>query len=302
MAPNPVASYLSRYDDMCDHAAAQVIARYSTSFSLATRFLGPGLKRDIRNLYAMVRIADEIVDGTAAEASTDPATLLDAYEAQVRSAPEIRFHTDPVIHAYAQSARRCGFRDELVQAFFASMRRDLKQTTYTDTEFSDYVYGSAEVIGLLCLSAFLVDYPITAADREELECGARALGSAFQKINFLRDFGEDFGTLGRNYFPQFKGHSLDDGTLRALIADIRSELDHAKSTIPLLPTSARPAVAAAEALFRELTDMVAATPASELAHTRISVPNRRKLFITARAVARSRRPVKKPPLQKRDRT
>lgn len=305
MAPNPATSYLSRYDNMCDHAAAQVIARYSTSFSLATRFLAPGLRRDIRNLYAMVRIADEIVDGTATEAATeagtDPTTLLDAYEAQVRSAREVRFHTDPVIHAYAQSARRCAFRDELVEAFFASMRRDLNQTTYTDTEFSDYVYGSAEVIGLLCLSAFLVDYPVTAAEREELESGARALGSAFQKINFLRDFGEDFDTLGRSYFPQFKGHSLDDGTLRDLIADISSELDHAKSAIPLLPGSARPAVAAAEALFRELTDMVAATPANELAHTRISVPNRRKLYITARAVARSRRPVKKPPLQKRER-
>ena len=185
MALNPATSYLSRYDDMCDHAAAQVIARYSTSFSLATRFLEPGLKRDIRNLYAMVRIADEIVDGTATEAAneagTDPAPLLDAYEAQVRSAREVRFHTDPVIHAYAQSARRCDFRDELVEAFFASMRRDLNQTTYTDTEFSDYVYGSAEVIGLLCLSAFLVDHPVTAAEREKLESGARALGSAFQR-------------------------------------------------------------------------------------------------------------------------
>lgn len=293
IVPKTATSYLARYDHMCDHAAAQVISRYSTSFTLATRFLAPGLKRDIRNLYAMVRIADEIVDGTAADAGTDPAARLDAYEAQVIAARSIRFHTDPIIHAYAESARRCDFREDYVRAFFASMRRDLHQTTYTDAEFSDYVYGSAEVIGLLCLSAFLVDYPATAAERAEMEAGARALGSAFQKINFLRDYGEDFNTLGRSYFPQVQEHSLEDDTLRDLITDIRNELDQARDTIPLLPGSARPAVAAAEALFRELTDMVAATPASDLAHTRISVPNQRKLFITARAVARARRAVTK---------
>ena len=279
------AAFLAQYDAMCDRAAAQVIGAYSSSFSLASRVLAPGVRRDIRNLYAVVRIADEIVDGTAVDAGEDPAALLDAYERQVLEAPARRFHTDPVLHAYAGSARRCGFAEEHIRAFFASMRCDAQQTTYSPDEFATYVYGSAEVIGLLCLTAFLRGTQVSAADRAEMEAGARALGSAFQKINFLRDLGEDGSALGRTYFPQLRGHSLDDATKDDLVAGIRAELDRAGRAIPLLPGSARVAVAAAEALFRELTDMVDNTAADELAVRRISVPTRKKLLLTARAVA-----------------
>lgn len=281
--------YLARYDHMCDRAAAQVIRSYSTSFSLSSRLLPPEMKRDIRNLYAMVRIADEIVDGTAGEAGGDSAQLIDAYEAAVIAAPSQRFHTDPVLHAYAQTARRCDFSPAHVRAFFASMRRDLTQSCYSPAEFGEYVYGSAEVIGLLCLSAFLAAEPTDPAKREEMEAGARALGAAFQKINFLRDFGEDRDTLGRSYFPQVKERVLDDVTKADLIADIRTDLAHARRTIPLLPRQARPAVAAAEALFAELTDMIEHTPAAALATTRISVAPHRKLAITARAAAAAAR-------------
>ncbi|WP_291314886.1 phytoene/squalene synthase family protein [Corynebacterium sp. UBA2622] len=285
----PHPDYLARYDAMCDAAAAQVIARYSTSFALATRFLGRGLRRDILNLYAVVRIADEIVDGAASQAGGNPGPLLDAYEAAVLAAPGARFHTDPVLHAYAGSARRCGFDPAHIRAFFASMRRDLTQNDYDEAGFTSYVYGSAEVIGLLCLSAFLAGEEVPATRRADMEAGARALGSAFQKINFLRDYAEDRGELGRTYFPQLRGLPLDDATKADLVSDIRSELDRARRTIPLLPASARGAVAAAEALFRELTDRIEATPAATLATTRISVPNHRKLALTARAVARHRK-------------
>lgn len=281
-------TYLARYDAMCDKAAAQVIAHYSTSFSLAAKALPPGLRRDIRNLYAMVRVADEIVDGTTTEAHECPETALDIYEEQVLHAPSHRFHTDPILHAYAQTHRRCGFDPAHVKAFFASMRRDLTQTTYTQTDLDEYVYGSAEVIGLMCLTAFLRGCDTTPEDRATLESGARALGSAFQKINFLRDYGEDSLKLGRTYLPE--GRSLDDATLRTLTTHISRELDHAKSTIPLLPRHARGAVAATEALFRDLTERIADTPASELATTRVRVPNHRKLFLTARAVAEGAKP------------
>lgn len=287
-------NYLARYDRMSEAAAAQVIATYSTSFSLAARLLAPTERRDIRNLYAVVRVADEIVDGAAAAAQEDPAALLDAYERAVLDAPRVRFHTDPVLHAYAATARRCGFDPEHVRAFFASMRRDLTQTRYSPGEFAQYVYGSAEVIGLMCLSVFLAGREVGAAERARMEEGARSLGSAFQKINFLRDFGEDRDALGRSYFPEVGKLVLDDATKRDLITSIRAELDDARAAIPLLPGSARPAVAAAEALFRELTDMVDATPADRLATARISVPTRRKVELTARAAARQlRRPASK---------
>lgn len=267
---------------MCDRAAAQVIASYSTSFSMAARLLEPEARRDIRNLYAMVRVADEIVDGTAAQAGADPAAQLNRYEAAVLAAPATRFHTDPILHAYAASARRCGFGEEHVRAFFASMRRDLGAAAYSEADLDQYVYGSAEVIGLLCLRVFLAGRQVAAEDRARMELGARSLGSAFQKINFLRDYGEDRDVLGRSYFGE---QVLDDAAKSALIADIRQELATARAAIPLLPASVRGAVTAAEALFAELTDMIDAAPAAQLAKTRISVPTRRKLAITARAAA-----------------
>lgn len=279
-------TYLKRYDAMADKAAAQVIAQYSTSFSLATNVLPPKQRRDIRNLYAMVRIADEIVDGTATQAHEDPESHLQAYEEQVLHAPYHRFHTDPVLHAYAQTYRRCGFNPEHVKAFFASMRRDLAPTPFSPDELDTYIYGSAEVIGLMSLAVFLRGRDVAPEDRRDMEQGARALGSAFQKINFLRDIGEDT-TLGRAYFEE---PLLSDASLTQLTTQIHTELDRAAATIPLLPREVRPAVAAAEALFRELTERIEKLPPSKLRTTRVSVPNHRKLVLTARAVRKGGRP------------
>ena len=282
---------LRRYDGMSHTAANTVIEAYSTSFSLATRLLPRRIRRDIRNLYAVVRIADEIVDGTAAQAHiSDIDAVLTAYEAQVLGAPEMRFHTDPVLHAYAETARRCQFNPAHVRAFFSSMRRDLHQDTYDAADFDDYVYGSAEVIGLLCLSAFIVDMQPTAIERAQLEDGARRLGAAFQKVNFLRDLGEDSDLLGRSYFPHAQNHeitgpNITDAIKAEIIADIRSDLDAAKAPTRLLPRTVRAAVTAAANLFTELTDMIEATPASDLARTRVSVPRHRKLLLSAQAVA-----------------
>lgn len=278
--------WLRRYDAMSHAAANTVIEEYSTSFSMATNLLSQQVRRDIRNLYAVVRIADEIVDGTAREAEVDDIdALLDAYERQVLAAPGLRFHTDPVMHAYAETARRCGFDPEHVRAFFASMRRDLHQHDYDAAEFDDYVYGSAEVIGLLCLSVFLVEMNVTEAERDELIAGARSLGAAFQKVNFLRDIGEDSGQLGRTYFPELRGREITDDIKADLVADIRSDLAAATAPMELLPRRIRAAVLAASLLFTELTDMIEATPAAELAVTRVSVPQRRKALLTAQAAA-----------------
>ena len=261
---------LSRYDQAASRAAAQVMGRYSTSFSLATRLLRGRVRADIRHLYAVVRIADELVDGAAAQAHTDPAAALDAYEKTILAAPQQRLHTDLVVHAYALTARRCGFPREYLVAFFHSMRADLKQREY----------------GLLCLQIFLAEESVSPADRTAMERGARALGSAFQNINFLRDLGEDSSTLGRTYFQQAPSGRIDEATKSALIAEIRQELATAALTIDLLPSSARVGVSAAADIFAELTNRLAATPATDLATTRVSVPNHTKAWLAARAVRR----------------
>lgn len=253
---------------------------YSTSFSLATRLLAPRIRVDIRNLYAMVRTADEIVD--AGLDPQDAAVLLDAYEATVRAAPSQRFHADPIVHAYALSARRCGFSDEHVAQFFSSMRCDLTHRTHTHDSFEDYVCGSAEVIGLLCLDAFYAGKPRPSG----IEEGARRLGAAFQKINFLRDLREDSAELGRSYFPDVTDPaSLDEAQKSSIIAGIRRDLAVARGAMEKLPRGSRVGVAAATALFTELTDQLAATPAADILTTRVSVSPARKAFLVSRAAA-----------------
>ena len=277
-------SALEHYDRCAVAAAAQVMRHYSTSFSLATRLLSPRVRVDIRNLYAMVRTADEIVD--AGLVPQDAAVLLDAYETTVRAAPSQRFHADPVVHAYALSARRCGFQDEHIAEFFASMRSDLTRTVHTAESFKTYVRGSAEVIGLLCLDAFYAGAPRP----DGVEEGAVRLGAAFQKINFLRDLHEDSSELGRAYFPTLREpDKLDEETKAAIVADIREDLAHARTATGLLPLSSRVGVAAATALFTELTDVLEATPAHEIMTTRVSVPAARKAVLISRAAAHAAR-------------
>lgn len=291
-ASEQLAEFLDRYDRAAVHAAHQVILSYSTSFSLATRLLEKQVRTDIRNLYAMVRIADEIVDGAAEAAGLnrdEVSSALDDYEQAVLAAPGQRFHVDPVLHAYALSARRCGFNPEHVVAFFSSMRRDLNQDSHDARSFEDYVYGSAEVIGLLCLSAFLVDHPVTEAEHARLEGGARSLGAAFQKINFLRDLEEDSGALGRTYFPGLGQEGLTEKHKQELVVDIRTDLADARAVMPLLPVSARVGVLAATELFAELTDRIEKLPAAELSLRRVSVPRAAKATILAKAVAKAPR-------------
>jgi phytoene synthase len=165
------------------------------------------------------------------------------------------------------------------------MRADLSQTEHTPESFDNYVYGSAEVVGLMCLQAFLLGHAYTKADRARLVDGARHLGAAFQKINFLRDLAADFTALGRSYFPGVDVDSFTEAQKSDIIADIQNDLDIACSTLTLLPSSSRRAVVLAQGLFAELTRRLRETPASVLVTTRIRVPNPVKMRIAALAAA-----------------
>lgn len=277
---------LPLYNATADASAAVVIRRYSTSFGWASRLLDHSTRGHIANVYALVRIADELVDGPAEAAGVDRATrgiLLDELESETERALQLGFSTNLIVHAFALTAREHGIAMDLCRPFFASMRRDLDATVFNSSELDDYIYGSAEVIGLMCFAVFESGTVRDHSERERLETGARRLGAAFQKINFLRDFAGDHDDLSRAYFPGTE-RELTEAAKSDIVASTRADLRAADASIPLLPPGCRAAVWAARALFGELTDRIDATPASVLAHTRVRVPNTVKAGILTRAL------------------
>jgi 15-cis-phytoene synthase len=265
-------------------ASKEVIYSYSTSFGAATKLLPKDLRHHIENVYAMVRVADEIVDGSALEAGVkDPEAELNAFEAETYKAMATGFSTNLILHSFAITAREVGISKDIVEPFFYSMRQDLTETEHTQASFEKYVYGSAEVVGLMCLAAFVQGQSYTQEQKKQLVLGARALGSAFQKVNFLRDLQADFKRLGRSYFPGVSVGSFDEATKQRLVADIEKDLAVSAAALPLLPRSARVAVTAAQSLFAELNRKIGNTSAADLINTRISVSNFSKLGLVGRA-------------------
>ncbi|MGC4175235.1 phytoene/squalene synthase family protein [Demequina sp.] len=261
-------------------AANTVIDSYSTSFGMATRLLGARHRQHVRNIYALVRVADEIVDGVAAQAGLSVAEqreVLARFRADTDEAVARGYSADVVIHAFACTARASGIGPDLTDPFFDSMAMDLEPG---DAPHDAYVWGSAEVVGLMCLRVFLRDESPSVEQLRVMEHGARQLGAAFQDINFLRDLADDLD-LGRHYL----GERLTDADKDAWVARIRGQLADASLAIPLLPRDARAAVRTAQALFARLTDRVAATPASELYARRVRVADPVKAYLGVRALA-----------------
>jgi phytoene synthase len=273
---------LAAYNAAALASATTVIAQYSTSFGLAARLLAAGERDEVRSIYALVRIADEIVDGAAAGAGIDlngQRELLDDLEEETERAIDRGFSTNLVVHAFAVTARRVGIDPSLTRPFFASMRRDLDPAPFTADGVAEYIYGSAEVVGLMCLRSFLQDSPRSPADLAVLEHGARSLGAAFQKVNFLRDLAADRDALGRNYFPGVDLTTLTEPQKNRLLDDMDADLDAAERVLPLLPPGSRRAVTAAHRLFARLSAKLRETPAQRLMSTRVRVPDPEKLMI-----------------------
>jgi phytoene synthase len=283
-------SLLERYDDTAVASAATVIDRYSTSFGAAARLLDPATRRGIRSIYALVRVADELVDGTADAAGLTPPEqrcLLDELEAETEAAMLCGYSTNLVVHAFARTARGAGIDPELTRPFFSSMRRDLDPSPIREDEVAAYIHGSAEVVGLMCLAVFLEPEPEDPARRSRLEAGAVHLGAAFQKINFLRDLDTDWRTLGRNYFPWCDPEGFTESDKARILDDIDRDLALAAASMPELPRRARVAVRTAHGLFTELSQRCRRTPAARLMTTRIRVPDAAKLMIVLRSAVGS---------------
>jgi phytoene synthase len=280
-----VSTRLKLYDRVAEDAASIVIRSYSTSFSAASRLLGVDIRQHVENIYALVRIADEIVDGGAEEAGLDLVSVsrqLNELERETELAMEHGFSSNLIVHAFALTAREVAFGAELTAPFFESMRMDLGQKVHDQSSFERYVYGSAEVVGLMCLCAFLHGHDVSDDQRSKFEHGARALGAAFQKVNFLRDLADDFETLGRSYFPGIDVATFTEEEKLRLLDDLDSDLRDAAIGSEL-PSSSRKAVALAHSLFAQLSKRIRATPASELVRTRVRVPDVVKLRLAAAA-------------------
>ncbi len=281
---------LALYSRAAQKSSARIIREYSTSFGMATRLLGRRIRPEVQSIYGLVRIADEIVDGAAAGAGLDleaQKSLLDGLEAETEKALQTGYSTNLIVHSFATTARTVGIGEDLTAPFFASMRRDLNPADFTEDEMRTYIYGSAEVIGLMCLRVFLHGVPCDFDRYCRLEEGAKHLGSAFQKINFLRDLRADWNELQRNYFPHIDPEHLTEAQKLELIADIDVDLVGAAAVIPELPQHCRAAVDTAYGLFTALTERLREVPASDLLQTRIHVPTAVKLRIMLRAKARS---------------
>lgn len=280
----------ARYDALARATATQVVRRYSTSFALACRLLARPQRTDVRAIYALVRVADEVVDGPWGLRDPQGARVqLDRLEAETLDAIQHGSSPNVVVHGFARTARRCGIDRALVEPFFASMRADLEVHEHDGSSLQRYVYGSAEVVGLMCLRAFLADEPDAEPRYAALAPGARRLGAAFQKVNFVRDLAADEQLRGRRYVPAVATRPLTEADKLALLDDIQRDLDAAAPAIAGLPRASRRGVLLAARVFDELARRLRATPADEIAERRVRVPDVVKARIALASISRSLR-------------
>lgn len=243
---------------------------YSSSFGLASRLFGASVRPHIYAVYGLVRCADEIVDSYT---GADARLLLDALEQETLAAIERGYSPNPLVQAFASTARTYKITHELLTPFFASMRADLTPASMTKISYQRYIYGSAEVVGLMCLRVFAPN------EYSTLRPGAQHLGAAYQKINFLRDIAADHDGLGRWYFPDSQFDTFDDAAKQAIITDIQADLLLARQAARQLPRSSRWAVSLSYRLYDALLVKLVATPAARLKQQRVRVSGPRKLWL-----------------------
>lgn len=253
-----------------------ITLRYSSSFGSSTKLFDAAIRPHIFAIYGLVRIADEIVDTYQ---GSDADAVLTALQQQVHEALASRYSSNPLVHAFASTAVQFSIDASLIDPFFESMRMDVTKKTFSQKEYEAYIYGSAEVIGLMCLRVFTQG---DAARYESLVEGARALGAAYQKVNFLRDIASDSDERGRAYFPGVTFESFDDQEKEKVIYDIRADFSKAKEAINKLPLNARRAVKMSYAYYSNLLDLLARTPADAIKKQRLSLPKATKIAILAR--------------------
>lgn len=267
------------FDSVSNSCSKLVTEKYSTSFSMAVNTLSSKIRTDIYNIYGFVRFADEIVDTFH---DYDKELLMTHFERDYYMAKEQGISLNPILNSFQQTVNKYKIPDHMVQAFLKSMKADLYKTEYqTKAEYDEYIYGSADVVGLMCLKVF-----VNGNDEmyENLKDAAMRLGSAFQKVNFLRDLKDDFELLSRSYFPNIDLGKLDASSKQIIIDEIEADFDYAyENGILKLPVEAKFGVYMAYRYYRRLLKKLKAVPSEKIMDTRIRISDPMKINLLARS-------------------
>lgn len=265
-------------NQLCSKHTTQI---YSTSFSLGVRVLEKKYRNHIYNIYGFVRYADEIVDTFL---DYDQATLLHEFREDTFKAIERGISLNPILDSFQYTVNKCGIDHALIVAFLDSMEMDLSQKEYNRLELSNYIYGSAEVVGLMCLRVFYVD---DDAKYEELKYTARKLGEAFQKINFLRDAQDDFAGKGRIYFNKIDFNQFTSTSKQEIEQEIQHDLDEALTGIIALKPEVRLGVYTAYRYYLELFRKIQKAQPNAILHQRFRVSNPMKGVLLLKSILRN---------------
>jgi 15-cis-phytoene synthase len=264
------------FDEVSFKCSKLVTKTYSTSFSWAVNMLAPSIREDIYNIYGFVRFADEIVDSFH---GYDKDLLINDFENEYYKAQKLGISLNPILNSFQQTVNKYNITDDMIQSFLKSMKMDLVKSDYhSKVEYNDYIYGSADVVGLMCLKVFV------KGDKdkfEELKPEAMRLGSAFQKVNFLRDLKDDNLVLNRNYFPGINLNSFDENAKNRIIEEIEEDFKIALQGIRKLPIEAKFGVYTAYVYYRKLLKKLENTPYHKIGTERIRVSNYTKARLFA---------------------
>ena len=269
------------FHEVSQQCSKSTTERYSTSFSSAIRLLHADLRQPIYNIYGFVRFADEIVD-TFHEHKKD--VLLAEFKADTYAAIQDGISLNPILHSFQLTVNKYNIDHALIEAFFKSMEMDLDRKTYNEGGYAEYIYGSAEVVGLMCLFVFLDG---NKAEYERLKPFAQALGAAFQKVNFLRDVKADYALLDRTYFPGVDFGNFTDKQKAEIEADIQKDFEMAYKGILMLPNKAKFGVYVAFKYYLSLFRKIKRMKPSRILNERVRIPNYHKMMILLRAGVRT---------------
>ena len=270
------------YDQSCEECSKLITNKYSTSFSLGIKMFEPQYRPPIYNIYGFVRFADEIVDTFH---NHDKKLLLDEFRKDTHEAIKQELSLNPVLHSFQKTVHEYGIDTELIDAFLDSMEMDLEKTDYEWQAYNKYIYGSAEVVGLMCLKIF-TENDVEMYDT--LKESARKLGSAFQKINFLRDIKSDYEERGRTYFPGLDYLQFNNMEKQEIEADISKDFAAGYVGITKLPKGCRLGVYLAYKYYINLFNKIKKTSASTLAEERVRVPDGKKFYLLCSSAVRNR--------------
>jgi phytoene/squalene synthetase len=266
------------FDDVSFKCSKLVTKDYSTSFSLAVYMLSPSIRDAIYSIYGFVRFADEIVDSFH---GYDKENLINDFETDYYKAYNSGISLNPILNSFQQTVKKYNISDDLIQAFLKSMKKDLIKLDYNSkAEYEEYIYGSADVVGLMCLKVFVKG---NNQKYEQLKDEAMRLGSAFQKVNFLRDLKDDNLILNRNYFPGVDLNSFDENAKKMIINEINEDFKIAYQGIVKLPIEAKFGVYTAYVYYKKLLKKLENTPCKEIGNTRIRVSNYTKATLLAQS-------------------